>query len=708
MSEEQGSTRGALKIVSLIALRNLASHKVKSGIVGSIMLFGTMLVVVFGALLDSVESSMQRVVTSSLAGHLQVYSAKGRDALSLFGGLTASLPDVGEIEDFKAVKSQLESIDNVKTVVPMGIGVATGTTGNDLDLLIGKLRVALRDGDAEQKTQTITQLRQIADLLRREYSSRERVSADEAQLKREREVLDRVTSDAFWQALERDPEPNLLYLDTRFAPLSSDGRMFFVRYLGTDPELFTKSFDRFKVARGQAIPKGQRGVLLSKRVHERFLKHRVARQLDRIKQEKELEGRSIDTDELLQGRVRRLSRQHRPILYQIDPKERPILISALKEALPEDQREGDLPTLISRFLTVNDANFYARYDHFYKKIAPMLELYRVKIGDVVTLQSFTRQGYVRAVNVRVWGTFQFEGIEDSDLAGTVNLMDMITFRELYGKMSEAQLKELSKIREDAGVKDVKRADAEDALFGGDGPLVEDGADPNAQKPVDEFQGVTIISRQDRLKALAADTYTTEQLHDGVALNAAIILKDPARIDETRAAIERLSAERRLELKVVDWQEAAGIVGQVIIVIRVVLTIAIVIIFLVAAVIINNSMIMATMERVSEIGTMRAIGARRRFVLGMILIETSALGAISGGAGALLGVGIITVLGRVGIPAPNEIMRFLFAGPRLHPTVTAENILFALIAVFLVSLASTLYPAIIATRIQPVVAMRGRE
>ena len=41
MSEQQGNQRGALKIVSLIALRNLTSHKVKSGIVGSIMLFGT-------------------------------------------------------------------------------------------------------------------------------------------------------------------------------------------------------------------------------------------------------------------------------------------------------------------------------------------------------------------------------------------------------------------------------------------------------------------------------------------------------------------------------------------------------------------------------------------------------------------------------------------------------------------------------------------
>ena len=41
---------------------------------------------------------------------------------------------------------------------------------------------------------------------------------------------------------------------------------------------------------------------------------------------------------------------------------------------------------------------------------------------------------------------------------------------------------------------------------------------------------------------------------------------------------------------------------------------IMIIFLVALVIINNALVMATLERVPEFGTLRAVGAQRRFIL----------------------------------------------------------------------------------------------
>ena len=57
----------------------------------------------------------------------------------------------------------------------------------------------------------------------------------------------------------------------------------------------------------------------------------------------------------------------------------------------------------------------------------------------------------------------------------------------------------------------------------------------------------------------------------------------------------------------------------------VLFVAIFIIFFVASVIINNAMTMATVERVAEIGTMRAIGAQRSFVMWIFMIETLALG-----------------------------------------------------------------------------------
>jgi ABC-type lipoprotein release transport system permease subunit len=191
------------------------------------------------------------------------------------------------------------------------------------------------------------------------------------------------------------------------------------------------------------------------------------------------------------------------------------------------------------------------------------------------------------------------------------------------------------------------------------------------------------------------------------LNAAIILKDPTKILETAQAIRAVIEKEQLDVQVVDWEQASGIVGQLIIVVRIVLYVAIAIIFTVALVIINNSMITATMERVTEIGTMRAIGAQRSLVLFMFLLETIVLGLVAGVLGAASGAGVVALLGDVGIPAPQDVLVFLFGGPRLYPTFGISNLIVALVAILFVSIVSTLYPARIATRIQPVVAMQRK-
>ena len=164
----------------------------------------------------------------------------------------------------------------------------------------------------------------------------------------------------------------------------------------------------------------------------------------------------------------------------------------------------------------------------------------------------------------------------------------------------------------------------------------------------------------------------------------------------------------LGLQVVDWQNATGVIGQITMVVRAVLLTAIFILFLVTIVILNNSMVMATLERVSEFGTLRAIGAQRSFVNAMVIFETGVLGLLSGVFGAVFGVGFIGWLHRVGIPAPADLLQVVFGGPRLFPTVSFGNVVAGLFATLVVGVLATLYPARLATRVQPVVAMQGKE
>ncbi len=694
-----------VQILAILALRNLWSHKVKSGIVAAIMLSGTFLVVFGSAILDSIERSMEESITSSMAGQAQVYSKDAKDDLALFGGFGFGSTDIGEIADFSKVRASLLTVPNVEDVVPMGITIATSFAGNDIDRALVDLRRSVEQNDARRAEQNAGRVRRIAESVAKDYDLASEIQRDKEKVTNDKAALARASSDEFWAQLTADPTPNIEWLERNIAPLSQDGRMFFLRTIGTDMEQFRSRFSKMKIADGTFVPPGQRGYLISKRTYEKFLKNLVARDFDDIKDEWD-HGARFSTDTLLAERVIRNSRQYKRILFQLDPDQQASLEPKLRAEV--GGKEGDLAVLIEEFLKVDDNNIEERFKFFYAEIAPLIRLYEVNIGDTLTLKAYTKSGYARAVNVKVYGTYEFEGLEKSDLAGAANMTDLVTWRQLYGKMSDAQLQELDAITASVGVKDVTRDNAEDALFGGGSASVETvaSAEPTG---FDEFAGIDLAGKSDKAAALDTKVYSSDELEHGVVLNAAIIMKDPDQADATRAAIAAKSDADGLGLKVIDWQKAAGIVGQFIVVLRVVLVLAIFVIFLVALVIINNSMVMATLERTAEIGTMRAIGAQRPFVMALFIAETMVLGLLSGGAGALLATLVVTVLGQVGIPAgTNDVIVFLFGGARLYPHVGPDDLIFGLTVILVVSVLSTLYPAFIAARVPPVVAMQGGE
>jgi putative ABC transport system permease protein len=107
----------------------------------------------------------------------------------------------------------------------------------------------------------------------------------------------------------------------------------------------------------------------------------------------------------------------------------------------------------------------------------------------------------------------------------------------------------------------------------------------------------------------------------------------------------------------------------------------------------NTMLMAVLERTREIGVLRALGWRRRAVLGMILQEALAIGLLGGLAGIGIAFGLVYAAGV--IPMIGEAFQPEFSGE-----VFARAIL---VALFL-GVIGGLYPAFRATRLQPVEAL----
>jgi ABC-type lipoprotein release transport system permease subunit len=685
-----------LRLLVRLALRNLLAHKIKSLIVGSILFFGTFLVVLGSAILDSMEESMAKAITSSLSGHLQVYSDQAEDPLALFGSFGMGQADIGEIENFAQVEGPLEAVDNVKSVVPMGVTIATVFGQTELDQILGEMREAVRNGERERLPNLQTQVKRIATTLLGEIETRAKVSGDPAQVQVDKEALEKTLSDAFWTDFDADPLGALDFLDSMVAPQSSDGRLLYLRVIGTDPEEFRQSFDRFYMADGEPIPPGQRGFLFSKRTYEKLIKNLVARELDDIKEQVHDKHKVIADEPLLQAQIERLSRQYPRIVFQLSPDDAKAIEDGLRAAFPD--AEGGLNELVSRLLKVDDATLDANYALFYELIAPRIKLYDIAVGDTITLRAYTKAGYVRSVNLKVYGTYEFQGLETSDLASASNLTDLVTFRELYGKMSASQQAELEDIAASVGARDVSREDAEAALFGG-----ASGIEATAGDSTLDLATATGGTGFATVQSVDTKVYSPDEMRNGLTLNAAVILKDPSRILETTQAL--LPVAKGLGLQVVDWKEATGIVGQFVLVMRLVLVTALFIIFIVALLIINNAMVLATLERTSEIGTMRAIGAQRGMVVALFLVETIVLGLIAGALGALAATGLVSWLHAVGIPAFADQLILLFAGPKLFPTWTVDDVLLGIGSVVTAGVVSTLYPAILAARIQPVVAMQ---
>jgi len=159
-------------------------------------------------------------------------------------------------------------------------------------------------------------------------------------------------------------------------------------------------------------------------------------------------------------------------------------------------------------------------------------------------------------------------------------------------------------------------------------------------------------------------------------------------------------------RVQDWIAGAGKVARTAVTIRLAFDLLVAVVAVVVVMIMMNVLIISVNERLYEIGTLRAIGAKRRVVRNMILYETTFLALIAGAAGLLAGLVLLLILGKIGIRAPNLFFEALFGGQVLKPTVSGGAAIRAFLWILAMGLGASWYPTIVALRIEPVVAMRG--
>jgi len=131
---------------------------------------------------------------------------------------------------------------------------------------------------------------------------------------------------------------------------------------------------------------------------------------------------------------------------------------------------------------------------------------------------------------------------------------------------------------------------------------------------------------------------------------------------------------------------------------------------IAATVIVNTQIMSVYERTREIGILSAIGMRGRQLMVIFLTE-SALLAVGGILlGLLIGGVVVAYLSRYGIPLAIEqfgITGMLFRD-RIYTLLTVRDTVNLTLMSFVVTLLAGLYPAVLASRMEPVAALRAEK
>ncbi|HVS03704.1 MAG TPA: ABC transporter permease [Thermoanaerobaculia bacterium] len=172
----------------------------------------------------------------------------------------------------------------------------------------------------------------------------------------------------------------------------------------------------------------------------------------------------------------------------------------------------------------------------------------------------------------------------------------------------------------------------------------------------------------------------------------IRVADPGRSAQVAAAVDAAFANSPAETKtetegafVQGFAEQAGNVGAIVVAI---LSAVFVTILLVA----GNTMAQAVRERTRELGVLKALGFSNGQVLGLVLAESCLLAVVGGGLGLALGWMLVAA----GDPTGGALPMFFYP---------VEDLLRGVLFVVLLGVAAGLLPALQATRLRPVEALR---
>ncbi|HEX2958795.1 MAG TPA: FtsX-like permease family protein [Chitinispirillaceae bacterium] len=306
----------------------------------------------------------------------------------------------------------------------------------------------------------------------------------------------------------------------------------------------------------------------------------------------------------------------------------------------------------------------------------------IVIRDSVVLMGFNNDNSTYDIRLGIKGIVKYNALHT--IFGQFAVMDIESYRECLGYFSASDNNTVLSDGEKA-LLNIESSDL-DAIFGDDARLAEVSSTAITENP----------------KTSSSEEVSDEE--SGVYNLVLLKIKEKENEKKAIAELNSILKKENLGVKAISWKAAMGTIGSMAIIIKGALLGFVGFLFFVAIIIIVNTLTMAALERTSEIGMMRAVGARKNFIRAMFIGETGILSFLFGGVGIAAGIAVVKVLQVLNFKSDNDMVQLLYGGDTFHPLLTVPDITTAIVMLFLVTVIAVVYPVKIASEITPLDAI----
>ena len=339
-----------------------------------------------------------------------------------------------------------------------------------------------------------------------------------------------------------------------------------------------------------------------------------------------------------------------------------------------------VPPGMGRRLEPGEEGIMLNYETW-KRIKTVRNL-ELKVGDTLQFNSHGKMGF-RILELPIVGIFHFEkGNERFFVPSITNIQSA---RYLYGR----NIVDLENIQLDESATAFLDMNLEDFFDSANISIIK----PESQSQADIYN----IFNQKKTEVEKSD--------DTGPWNFFIIkMKENADVDETIKNLNTIFSENNIKAIAQGWQASANPDSMIYMGVKLIFNCAIFILAIVSTIIIMNTLVASVMERTAEIGTMRALGARKALIMKMFISETFTITFVFGTIGILAGYLIIQILNLSGIPTDNDLLRFLGGGETVKLVLGSGPVITCFLLMLLIGSTSWIFPVLMAMKITPLKAI----